>query len=176
MGAAGGNRKSVLPSRRGGTASDCKTQPRMRCYLPTGVVSRKGQAYDGKQRAALCSAHPCFFRRVGTTRSLLSAPGANARPVVRAGIRSGNLCRWGSPLHRRELKHRLKGRRPREAVPGSVAGPTPGSRAVGGRVDEDWDRENASNVANTTAPVPHSTVPGPAHASGSGNRRSPATC
>src|SRR5881409_987309 len=97
MGAAGGNRKSVLPSRRGGTASDCKTQPRMRCYLPTGVVSRKGQAYDGKQRAALCSAHPCFFRRVGTTRSLLSALGANARPIVRAGIRSGNLCRWGRP-------------------------------------------------------------------------------
>src|SRR3989442_4161724 len=43
--------------------------------------------------------------------------------------------------HRRELKPALKGRCPREAYPGSVAGPTPGSRAVGGRVDEDWDRE-----------------------------------
>ena len=56
----------------GGTASDCKTQPRMRCYLPIGVVSRKGQAYDGKERAFLCSTHQCLTGRVSAARSLLS--------------------------------------------------------------------------------------------------------
>jgi hypothetical protein len=71
----------------------------------------------------------------------------------------------GVRSHRRELKQPLRGKSPREAFPGSVAGPTPGTRAVGGLVDEDWDRESASTVANSTAPVPHSTVPRPPRAS-----------
>src|SRR2546422_8744173 len=97
-------------------------------------------------------------------------------PVVILTTKTGRSAMIRPAAHRRELKHRLKGRSPREAFPGSVAGPTPGTRAVGGLVDEDWDRESASNAANRTAPVPHSTVPGPPHASGSGNRRSAATC
>src|SRR5438876_6600509 len=80
----------------------------------------------------------------------------------------------GDLRHRRELKEVIRGRPLKQALPGSVSGPRPETRAVDGCVDEDWGRESASSVANTPAHVPHSTVPEPVPASDSDNRRSAA--
>src|SRR5437016_11248840 len=42
----------------------------------------------------------------------------------------------GSTLHRRELQEAIRGRPLKQALPRSVAGPRPETRAVGGHVDE----------------------------------------
>src|SRR2546421_10190866 len=53
----------------------------------------KGDSNDGKQAAALRPAHTDIFGRVSSTRSLLSACGANAGSLVCARIRARDLCR-----------------------------------------------------------------------------------
>src|SRR6266700_3417669 len=61
------------------------------------ALSMKGNHDDGNERAALCPAHPCFFRRVITSGPLLSAFGANTRFVICARVRARELCwRWAS--------------------------------------------------------------------------------
>src|SRR5258708_26554385 len=53
-------------------------------YFPS--MNRKGDCYDGPERAKICSAYKRVIGRTVTARSFLPPPGANTRPRELAGI------------------------------------------------------------------------------------------